>query len=250
MSEIKTTNPKDQIKVISLPKDKNKDELSKVANKLENIISDINAKTDIPKLVKHLKGIVFKIYEYREKQDKRSTISTQSDENFKEKKDESFDFHKNLNKIIVKNEFSICPEIKLSINHSDIPQRIHKTEINKFGTYEGEFKNGLKDGKGTMNYKNEYAYEGDWKEGKREGKGTYINKITHEKLEGDFKSDKAEGKGIATYKDGSKYEGDYKNWQKDGKGIYYYGNGDKYEGEFKQDISDGKGVYTYKNGNI
>ena len=99
--------------------------------------------------------------------------------------------------------------------------RIQKTEINKFGTYEGEFKNGLKDGKGTMNYKNEYAYEGDWKEGKREGKGTYINKITQEKLEGDFKSDKAEGKGIATYKDGSKYEGDYKNWQKDGKGIYY-----------------------------
>ena len=229
MSEAKTANPKEPIKVISVQKDKNKDELSKVANKLENIISDINGKTDIPKLVKQLKGIVFKIYEYREKQDKKSTISTQSDENIKEKKDDSFDFNKNLNKIkiIIKNDFSICSEIKFNINSSSIPKRIHKTEINKYGKYDGEFKNGKKDGKGTMTYKNEYEYEGDWKDDLREGKGIYINKKTKDKYEGDFKSNKAEGKGIATYNDGSKYEGDYKNWSKDGKGIYYYSYGDK-----------------------
>ena len=47
------------------PNSNQKDEvLLKIANKLENITSDTNSKTDINKLVKHLKSIVKNIYKY------------------------------------------------------------------------------------------------------------------------------------------------------------------------------------------
>ena len=41
--------------------------------------------------------------------------------------------------------------------------------------YIGQFKNGLKDGKGTLYYKNgNIEYEGDFKKGKYDGEGKYI----------------------------------------------------------------------------
>lgn len=39
------------------------------------------------------------------------------------------------------------------------------------GEHEGEWKDGLRDGKGTMQYPNGDKYEGDWKENKRDGQG-------------------------------------------------------------------------------
>ena len=45
--------------------------------------------------------------------------------------------------------------------------------------YVGEVLNGLPDGKGTMNYKNDNVYRGLWKNGKKNGRGIYVkdNKI-------------------------------------------------------------------------
>ena len=55
---------------------------------------------------------------------------------------------------------------------------LYKIEKYKNGNeYRGEFKNGVKDGKGTMYYKNGYVYEGDWKNGKRDGIGKYYKKM-------------------------------------------------------------------------
>jgi hypothetical protein len=39
------------------------------------------------------------------------------------------------------------------------------------GKYVGEFKNGLRDGKGVINFNNGDKYQGEWKDDKREGKG-------------------------------------------------------------------------------
>ena len=50
------------------------------------------------------------------------------------------------------------------------------------------------------------SYEGEFCNGKREGKGTYYF-INGNKYEGDFKDGKKEGKGIMYYKNGNKYEG-------------------------------------------
>ena len=204
-------------------KDSPKDYLLKIANKLENITSDINTKKDIDKikLIKQLKGIVLKIYKYLNKQEKLSnTISTASNEPVKnfDKISEGSD----LNKSLVKANLTICSPSQLYINstQSNITTLDYKTEVYKYGKYEGEFKNGKKEGRGTMTYTNKYEYTGEWKNGKKEGKGTYIYKSSKDMYEGDFKSDRAEGKGIAKYDNGDKYEGDYKDWKKDGKGIY------------------------------
>ena len=39
--------------------------------------------------------------------------------------------------------------------------------------YEGEFKNGLREGKGKIKYKNNDKYDGMWKNDKYNGKGIY-----------------------------------------------------------------------------
>ena len=44
-----------------------------------------------------------------------------------------------------------------------------RTILHHGNEYKGEFKNGVKDGKGIMYYKSGYVYEGDWKKGKRDG---------------------------------------------------------------------------------
>jgi len=174
------------------PNSNQKDEvLLKIANKLENITSDTNSKTDINKLVKHLKSIVKNIYKYINDQkpipSKDSSSSSDSPPHI-----DSF-----------KLNFSISQQNNFSINSNIITQ---KTEIIDGNKYEGEFKNGKKDGKGTMTYKNGYIYIGEWKNGYKHGKGVYINSKSQDKFEGEFKNGKADGKGQALYNNGDKYE--------------------------------------------
>jgi len=122
-----------------------------------------------------------------------------------------------------------------------------KILYNDNGRYEGEVKNGLREGKGIYYHNNGGRYEGDWKNDKREGKGIeYYN--NGDRYEGDFKNDNIEGKGIEYYNNGERYEGDWKNGKYEGKGIYYYNNGDRYEGDWKNDNIEGKGIYYYNNG--
>ena len=65
------------------------------------------------------------------------------------------------------------------------------------GKYEGEFKNGKKEGIGIYYFNNGGRYEGEWK------------------------NDVQEGKGKDYFDNGDRYEGDFKNGLSEGKGIYY-----------------------------
>ena len=114
--------------------------------------------------------------------------------------------------------------------------------------YEGELKNGKREGKGVFYFKDRSRYEGNWKNGVKEGKGTYYYS-DGKKYEGDWKNDKMEGTGIIYFNSGSRYEGDCINDFMEGKGIFFYNNGDRYEGDFKNDKREGKGIYYYCNGN-
>ena len=78
-----------------------------------------------------------------------------------------------MNKVIIENKNNINL-IKKDIN------------INE-GKYIGEFKNRMRDRKGTMYFNNDDKYEGE------------------------FRNDKREGKGIIYYNDGDRYEGDWRN---------------------------------------
>ena len=77
--------------------------------------------------------------------------------------------------------------------------------------YQGEFKNGLAEGKGIYYYSNGAVYDGE------------------------FKNNNREGKGIMKYASGTVYEGEFKNGKREGKGIFRYADGTVYEGEFKND---------------
>ena len=91
-----------------------------------------------------------------------------------------------------------------------------------------------------MYYSDGDKYEGDWKNGNMEGKGTYCYN-NGDKYDGDWKNDKKEGKGIMCYSNGDKYEGDWKNDNMEGKGTYCCNNGDKYEGDWKNGEMEVKG---------
>ena len=144
--------------------------------------------------------------------------------------------------------------------------------------YEGEYKNGEKNGKGKeYDRYGKLIYEGEYKDGKKQGKGKkyyhnekddYINNYI--KFEGEFLNGKKwNGKGydkkrniIYELKNGNGYikkyyyeyynrghlifEGEYKNGEKNGKGKEYNNYGNLiFEGEYKDGKKNGKGKKYY-----
>ena len=115
--------------------------------------------------------------------------------------------------------------------------------------YEGELKNGKREGKGVFYFKDRSRYEGNRKNGVKEGKGIiYFN--SGSRYEGDCINDFMEGKGIFFYNNGDRYEGDFKNDKREGKGIYYYSNGNREIGDYKNDQRIGKHVTLTNDGQV
>ena len=116
-------------------------------------------------------------------------------------------------------------------------------------TYEGEYKNGLRDGKGKEYfYENKFIFEGEYKYGKRwNGKFYYGDELKNGKgfirdyiyiydtiFEGEYLYGEKNGKGKEYYdEDQLFYEGEYLNGEKNGNGKQYYPNGElEFEGEY------------------
>lgn len=114
---------------------------------------------------------------------------------------------------------------------------------------EATFKQGLADGFCTIYYQRSaaYKYTGPIKKGDLEGTGE-IEFLDGSKLRGNFIKGKMEGEGAITFANGDKFTGIYAN-DKPVKGTLYYYNGSKYEGsmsirEEKNKIT-GKPVQVY-----
>ena len=139
---------------------------------------------------------------------------------------------------------------KLFVEKFFVNKKLEYPDGNK---YEGEIKNGKKEGKGILYYNNGDKYDGFFKDDKREINGILYYKNGN-KYEGEFKNDKKNGKGIFYYNDGQykgdKYVGDFLDDYKHGKGIYYFHSGNKYEGDWKHNKMEGKGLFFFKNGDI
>ncbi|KAL1139426.1 hypothetical protein AAG570_006410 [Ranatra chinensis] len=86
--------------------------------------------------------------------------------------------------------------------------------------YEGEYRNGLRNGSGKYVFKNGARYIGHYHKGMKQGVGTFI------------------------YPDGTIYEGEWKADLKHGYGAYYYANDDVYEGQWRNGFQEGMGCYT------
>ena len=91
-------------------------------------------------------------------------------------------------------------------------------------------------------------YVGEYRDGKRNGQGT-VTWSDGKNYVGEFKDGKFNGHGKLTWSDGKKYVGEWKNGRRDGQGTQTWLDGRKYVGEYK----DGKtwnGTGYDKNGNI
>ena len=79
---------------------------------------------------------------------------------------------------------------------------------------------------------NGWVYDGTFKDGLFEGKGTYTYP-TGDIYTGDFKNGLPDGKGIYTFATGDRYEGDFKEGKREGRGTYTFSSGTQQIGEFE-----------------
>ena len=121
---------------------------------------------------------------------------------------------------------------------------IGKLILSEHSVYEGNFKNGLFDGKGYYKDKN-YIYKGEYLLGKKSGKGKLENLETKTIYEGEFKNDMKNGYGIEQYSDGIIYQGYFKDNKKEGMGKLIMKNNSGYEGQFKKNKICGKGIFKW-----
>jgi len=90
-------------------------------------------------------------------------------------------------------------------------------------------------------------YIGEYKDGKRDGQGT-LTFPDGENYVGEWKDDKKDGQGIYTFPDGQKYVGEWKDGLYHGQGTLTFPDGKKYIGEWKDDLYHGQGTFTWPDG--
>ena len=98
-------------------------------------------------------------------------------------------------------------------------------------------------------YPNGDIYEGEMKDGLREGRGRLVYK-NGAVYEGEFRNDMCHGRGVYRSPKGLKYEGDFVNGEREGTGKYTYLNGDVYEGGIKSGKRHGQGRFYFKTGEV
>ena len=113
------------------------------------------------------------------------------------------------------------------------------------GEYVGGCVNGLAQGRGKA--KGRDTYEGEFKQGNKHGKGIYTW-ANGDKYDGDYLDDRRNGKGTETYQNEGKYVGDWVKSKKTGKATWFYPNGSKYEGEFVNGSFNGFGKLSLVKG--
>lgn len=125
--------------------------------------------------------------------------------------------------------------------------------------YEGQFKNGVYDGYGTMLYSDSTMYEGTWVNGVREGNGKiYWNSGCL--YVGEMHNDLMHGSGYMLYPMGDYYYGDFKEGQITGFGTKAFLRDatastqqkkyDIYTGEMKDGFLHGYGTMHYTFGGV
>ncbi len=113
--------------------------------------------------------------------------------------------------------------------------------------YEGNFRNGLLDGIGSLRWSDGAFYRGEFQRGLMHGYGV-LEYGNGEYYEGEFRDGVEHGKGVLTYANGDRVEGNFVRGRVTGAGVLSYTNGDRYEGEFKGNLFDGSGALTQSDG--
>jgi len=144
------------------------------------------------------------------------------------------------------------------------------------GIYEGERNEAnLFDGHGKMTYSDGDVYEGEWKDGKKQGFGE-LRTGSGNHYKGYFEEGLRCGEGMQTWPNGGSlykgtwragdphgrgrmihqnkmtftgmYEGEYRNGKREGSGYWQFSNGDTYDGRWSSGRIDGVGLYRAVDG--
>ncbi len=149
-----------------------------------------------------------------------------------------------------------CGNEKVTDKQMTIPMVNGMETIQQNGTYTGEInKDGKPEGKGVFKSNNtkgtKWTYEGTFKNGTFEGKGSLTFENGY-KREGEYHNGAENGQIKETDNGKLLYEGEFKNAKKNGKGKVYDSKTGKlvYEGELVNDLVHGQGAYYDKDGNV
>ena len=124
-----------------------------------------------------------------------------------------------------------------------------KDEKNKVIKFFGATKDRKKNGKGKE-YNDDYSYDGNFVNGLKEGKGKMIFKKFGDLYEGEFHNDKINGRGYYLWQNKESYIGDFVDAKMHGKGVYKWPDGSQYEGDYFNNIKEGNGIYKWKDGRV
>ena len=111
-------------------------------------------------------------------------------------------------------------------------------------SYEGMWKNSMKNGYGVEIYTDKSEYRGTFLNGKKDGIGSY-RWLDNSKYEGEWKENKLHGYGIYTFKDNSVYKGEFKGNRMDGLGEFSFPGVKTYIGFFHRDFREGFGILIW-----
>ncbi len=113
--------------------------------------------------------------------------------------------------------------------------------------YDGKFANDRPDGNGKYHFANGDSYEGEVRAGIIVGRGTYASK-NGDVFEGSFTGGKPHGVGVYRFASGDRYEGEMDQGRLQGRGRYFSKSGDRIEASFIDGRAQGLGVYSFANG--
>lgn len=113
----------------------------------------------------------------------------------------------------------------------------------------GEFLNGLLNGRGKTIYTSSIVWEGNYQEGRIVGKGI-VRISKHEAREAEFIYDDLRSTLKIVFVDGDFWEGKFENGLLNGWGKMFYQTGEIREGEFKNNQLCGQGTLTLPDGRI
>ena len=115
--------------------------------------------------------------------------------------------------------------------------------------YDGFWENNKANGKGRLIYADGDFYDGDWKDGKRNGKGEFVH-MDGTKYKGFWSEDNQHGYGKVTWPDGAQFSGEFIFGKKNGKGKFLWEDKSNYEGQLVNDQIHGEGIYKWNDGRV
>lgn len=113
--------------------------------------------------------------------------------------------------------------------------------LDKKLTYKGNFRNGMRNGRGTQWDAENNVYIGMWRNDKRNGMGLQAYKVA------DWSEDKYTESWLS--QNTENYQGTFLNDNFDGQGTYRWADGVKYTGGWAANKKHGRGSFLYPSGN-